>query len=343
MPDNFGVIIMLVQVVFFIIITFSFVGVYKTLKGGAKLTKEDKKKIKEAPYYRDIPCNKALFQIFFYSKMDNIIRKETDLLGAMLLRWLKDGLISVEKREKGTIIKKEEECIIFNYEELTKDFITKREIAGAEFNEERNLYNLMRLASGDGVLEKKEFQKWCSENYKKIFKWFKNVDKAAMVSLALDNKIIVEEKGIYKSKLRISKEDDGIYKAKFYTPTETGMEEAIQTAGLKKYLKDYTLIHDREAIEVELFEEYLMCAQIFGIADKVIKEFKDLYPDVIEQSNFKSYERINFLYVCSNSGIRSASSARAAAENYSGGGGGFSSGGGGGGSFGGGRWRRWRL
>ena len=73
-----------------------------------------------------------------------------------------------------------------------------------------------------------------------------------------------------------------------------------------------------------------------GIAKKVAKEFKDLYPEVIEQSNFSSYDNIIFIHTCSTSGIRSANSAKSRAESYSSGGGGFSSGGGGGGSFGGG-------
>ena len=75
---------------------------------------------------------------------------------------------------------------------------------------------------------------------------------------------------------------------------------------------------------------------MLGIADKVAKEFKELYPDMIEQSNFYSYDYILFINYCSHNGISSASAARSRANSYSAGGGGFSSGGGGGGSFGGG-------
>ena len=85
-----------------------------------------------------------------------------------------------------------------------------------------------------------------------------------------------------------------------------------------------------------IFEDYLICAQILGIAKEVAKEFKDLYPEVIEQSNFYSYDNIIFINACATRGIYSANNARARAQSYSSGGGGFSSGGGGGGSFGGG-------
>ena len=69
---------------------------------------------------------------------------------------------------------------------------------------------------------------------------------------------------------------------------------------------------------------------------KTIDEFKDIYPEIIEQSNFSSYDNIIFINMCASSGIFHAESARTRAESYSSGGGGFSSGGGGGGSFGGG-------
>ncbi len=79
---------------------------------------------------------------------------------------------------------------------------------------------------------------------------------------------------------------------------------------------------------------------MMGIAKEVAKQFKDLYPDIIEQSNFGSYDNIVFVNMCATHGISQANSAKARAESYSSGGGGFSSGGGGGGSFGGGGGRR---
>ena len=99
---------------------------------------------------------------------------------------------------------------------------------------------------------------------------------------------------------------------------------------------DYTLIKDREAIEVTLFEDYLIYAQMMGIAKKVAEEFKELYPNIIEQSSFYSYDNVFLINMYAAQGISHANSAKARAESYSSGGGRFSSGGGGGGSFGGG-------
>ena len=114
--------------------------------------------------------------------------------------------------------------------------------------------------------------------------------------------------------------------------------EAINLAGLKKYLTEFSRIKEKQAIEVMLWKEYLMFAQIFGIADKVAEQFKNLYPKEIyeytENYNFDLSDII--LNSISHHAVASASSARSAAQSYSSGGGGFSVGGGGGGSFGGG-------
>ena len=133
-----------------------------------------------------------------------------------------------------------------------------------------------------------------------------------------------------------TKQTKNIFSNIKYEVTYELTRQANELAGLKRYLIDYTLIKDREAIEVELFENYLIYAQLMGIAKQVSKEFKDLYPELIEQTHYASYDNVMFIHYCSRSGISAASSAKSAAESYSSGGGGFSSGGGGGGSFGGG-------
>ena len=104
--------------------------------------------------------------------------------------------------------------------------------------------------------------------------------------------------------------------------------------GLKKFLEEFSLINTREAIEVTMWEEYLMYAQIFGIADKVAKQFKKMYPDVIADYSYDSVIFVNHIAYVGMNSARSASNS--ASSSGSGGGGGFSSGGGGGGSFGGG-------
>lgn len=270
-------------------------------------------KTKDIPYFRDIPCNKDLFQSFFIGYQFKIVKKRTDLLGSVILKWVRDKKVTLKKDEG----KSSKMSIILN-EEL---------ISSLEDEDEQKLYKMFFEASKDGILEDSEFTKWCNTNYSKILGWFDTIIDKEKDKLVKDGLLLEKPKTLFKS-------------AK-YTVTPELRQQALNIAGLKKYLNDYTLISEREAPDVVLFEDYLILAQMFGIADKVAENFKKLYPDLITETNFYSYDNINFVHIYAVHAMTSAHSAHyAAASRYSGGGGGFSVGGGGGGSFGGGGGRR---
>ena len=265
---------------------------------------------KDLPNYRDIPCNKDIIRAYFVAYNYKLMKNQTDFLGAILLKWLKQNKIEIKEIEKNGLFKtKKETSIYFKGESFDNEL-------------EESLYNMMYEASKDGILEEKEFEKWCQNHYTKILNWFNKV-------LDYENKILLEEGKLEKQE----KKTFGIFTSYSYKVDESLYEEACKMAGLKKFLKEFSNIKDRKAIEVSLWEEYLMYAQIFGIAKEVAKEFKEIYPDVIPDY---SYESIVFVNHISYVGMSSARSAKERAESYSSGGGGFSSGGGGGGSFGGG-------
>lgn len=289
------------------------------------IDKETNHAVKNAPYFRDIPCNGDLYLAYYVANKYRLSKRNTDLLGAIILKWLRDGLIKIEKRESGTIVKKEISVIVLNNTYSQNSNKQPSDYEQDIIIQERKLYNMIYEASKDGILENKEFEKWCSKHYEKILNWFDKILDIVEKSLIANGVIISEQTKTL-----------GIFTTTKLTATPELSNKAVELSGLKKYLNDYTLIADRESIEVALFENYLIYAQILGIADKVAKEFRELYPTIIQDSNFYSYDYIFFVNSCSYNGISHASSAKAKAESYSSGGGGFSSGGGGGGSFGGG-------
>ena len=113
-------------------------------------------------------------------------------------------------------------------------------------------------------------------------------------------------------------------------------DDSVKLYGLKLFLQEFSRIDTREVMEVNLWDEYLMFAYLFGIADKVAKQLKNMYPEIWTQQEYIDYDTIIYVNNISTRTVSAATSARDAARNYSSGGGGFSSGGGGGGSFGGG-------
>ena len=307
----FAIFFGMIWIVVVILITISANGMTNK-KYGFKHGKIKRKIPREVDYYRDIPCNGNIFKAYYIAYQYGIMKKKTDILGALILKWMKDGKIRTENKVGGTVFKKEN-TVIFLGEESNKEF---------ENSKETRLFRMIYEASKDGILENKEFEKWCKNHYSRILDWFDDILQEQRENLVAEGLITCDDKGKVWNKK--------------YTATQELKDEAMSIAGLKRYLLEYTLIKDREAIEVQLFENYLVYAQLLGIANKVQKQFKELYPDMIEQTNYNSYDTLIYVNSWASRGISSANSAKAAAENYSSGGGGFSSGGGGGGSFGGG-------
>ena len=112
---------------------------------------------------------------------------------------------------------------------------------------------------------------------------------------------------------------------------------------LQNFLKDFTKIDERTVMETILWKEYLIYAQLFGIADSVSKQLAKLYPAEMEQfSKTIGADRTIFMRTISynssmtSSAVLNALSRSGGGSSRSGGGGGSSSFGGGGGFSGGG-------
>ena len=267
-----------------------------------KLRKVDKKLPKDVNYIRDIPCNKDIYRVYWIAKTYRLNSKDTDLLGAVLLKWLNENKIEIQKESKEGIFKKEKSKLLLK-QNLTFDN-----------EEEAKLYKMLTEASEDYVLEAKEFKTWANDHYTKILGWFETI---------LDKESTKMEQEHIITALSASK----------YESTAKLYKEAVDLKGFKKFLLDFSRIHEKEPLEVHLWKEYLMFAQVLGIAEKVAKDFKDIYPDMIPEDYIDDFD---FIYFVSYAGMNSATTAQTKAESYNSGGGGFSSGGGGFGSFGGG-------
>ena len=268
---------------------------------------------KETPLFRDIPCNKDIYYANTLTKLNNEIftgYKETNIFGAIILKWVKENKVKFINQTKG----------VFNKETSSIDLTLNPTFDNVL---EKELFDIMYEASADGILETKELEKWCNKNYSKFFNLFERINTVEIHKLKNDNHIYNRtDKNECKKKNVM---DDTIY------------EDSTKLYGLKKFLDEFSKIDTREVLEVHIWDEYLMFAYIFGIADKVAKQLKNLYPEVLEDpNNYIDLDTILYINYLSNRSVNAASTARSRAESYSSGGGGFSSGGGGGGSFGGG-------
>ena len=270
-------------------------------------------KEKDVNPFRDIPCNKDILNAYFLAKVYSISKKKEDLFGAALLKWMLDGTVSIKEEEKQGAFKTKTVTSI----DMTKDYTDDTPLG--------NLYKILKDASKDGILESDELTKWCNTNYNKLYNWFTEVET------------FVRDR--YVEKNLINKVKNGkVFKYNQFEITTELEEEAIHLVGLKKFLKEFSEMRKKQAIEVNLWEYYLMYAQIFGMAKEVARQFKNLYPEIVQNMEEAGVDYTNVVLMnsFSTTTVNAASSAKARAESYSSGGGGGSFGGGGGGSFGGG-------
>ena len=121
------------------------------------------------------------------------------------------------------------------------------------------------------------------------------------------------------------------------------LDEVRQVFGLKKFLKEFTLLDERGVNEVKLWKDYMIYATLFGIADQVIADMKKINPEyfnmdqVAEQmANNMTLPMIRSTLLNSTSRAVANKAAREAQAHRVSGRGGHTSWGGGGGGFSGG-------
>ena len=115
--------------------------------------------------------------------------------------------------------------------------------------------------------------------------------------------------------------------------TQEGVNESEKWKGLKKYMEEFSMLDKREVPEIVIWEEFLVYATAFGIADKVLKQLKIVYPNFENSIDVNTYSGMYLMMNTdfSNSFSNAISSSMSTAySSASGGGGGFSGGGGGG-------------
>ncbi|MCR5464600.1 MAG: DUF2207 domain-containing protein [Bacteroidales bacterium] len=195
----------------------------------------------------------------------------------------------------------------FKINELT---LTDNDVSGTDLNMELDLYNFFKEAAGDdSILQKKELRKWANKHGKKIYNWQNKIKDSSITLKTLTAK------------------------------------EVREVFGLKKFLKDFTLIQDRGAVEVGLWNNYLIFASLYGIAEQVYKDFKKVCPEYFTLSKtMEQFQDVTPTVMWStfndstryfNRAASSYAASKSSGSGWSGGGGHTSFGGGGGFSGGG--------
>lgn len=263
---------------------------------------------KDVIWSREIPYNGDLASTDFILGKLGERRSGNNVASAIILRMIQKGCLTVGKDSKGRI-----------------EISFGNEAALEQFSEpERRLWEFMKEASGsDEILQNKEFSRWSLRHTEEINSWLTELSSAGERNIVAQG---FQAQGKY---------------------TSEGQAEARKVLGLKKFLSDYTLIGERASREAVLWQDYLVFGAMFGIADKVAAELKDINPTMFQEATMYDYTTMRGVLDMSKSLGRSITNAKMdydreqmsrssrggfGGHTSSGGGGGFSGGGFGGGS-----------
>lgn len=261
----------------------------------------------QVDWCRDVPYGGDLLAANYTLGRLGEIKKGSSFASAMILRMIYRGALETGKAGENKV------DIYFNDEK-----------ASGLDPEARELYDMLKAASGsDLILQDKEFSRWSKRNWKRVNKWVTDASE------------------------RGSKALRGLGHIGSYFYTDAGKAEARKLLGFKKFLSDFTLVKERGSHEVGLWQDYLVYASLFGIADQVAKELHDIDPKLFEETVSMDYNHTSWLLwhnnqmatAITNAQVRAANAMGRTSGSFGGFGGGTSFGGGGGfsgGGFGGG-------
>ena len=265
------------------------------------------RRVKRAPYFRDLPNGGNLNVTHRLGVCSRQCREDT-LLGAYLLRLISDGCL--EPVQQGLAAKAKNTSLRLVH--------PPEGSAGYE----DALYTILEAAAGDdGVLQPKELARFCQSNYTPLSRFLTSCQKDAIQVLVRQGCL----KGVGCDSLR--------------SLTAQGQKALDEVLGLKHFLLDFSLIRERELQETVLWQDYMVYALLLGIADQVAPQLRRLYPDL--QPEIAQYEQQllwagyynHMMYSAYERERDRREAARSAGSGGSaslGGGGGYSGGGGGG-------------
>lgn len=233
-----------------------------------KNKKQQIKNINKSTYYRDIPCfaniDIAYWLLYNFS---NIKKNDLNngLLGAYLLDWYKKGYIDIENSQD-IGWKKGNYNINLKDGNWTKNLVEDKIYVGTK------IYDFLKNAAGNNnLLQKNEIKNYCSIEKNKIeLKFlFESILREVQKYLAERNYItVIPAKNyiLFKTQEKIILSDELI-------------NEYQNLNGLKNFLLDYSNMEEKTHIEINIWEDYLIFANLLGIADKVNQQFNKIYPN----------------------------------------------------------------
>lgn len=213
------------------------------------------RQMQSVEYFRDAPNNGNL-NMTHQLGLGCELCKEDALLGAYLLRLISEGCLEPMAEHVDS--------------QNVKLRLAHPPRSGDKYDD--ILYTVLEAAAGaDGVLQAREMERYCELNYKPLATFMDACERDAKQTLIRSGCL----KGV---------SCDGVKSL-----TKQGKLQLDEILGLKRFLLDFSLIHERGMKETVIWQDYMIYAFLLGIADKVAPQIKEMYPEALPQ--IQQFER----------------------------------------------------
>lgn len=265
-------------------------------------------------YYRDTPSERVV-DIYVILKDLEIHNLDAHMLTACILALIYEGVYEVRKKERNTFLSKKD-TIVFHrtgkkptYEPLLE------------------LYCMLNYCSNKtGDIYQDRIEDFFENNqnlYDKLFHIFRLTSKKYLQEGAYLKKLQAKPKN-EKTPRDIADEVNSL------ALTDDGLELRKNVVRFYNYLKDFSLLPEKEVKEIYLWDQLMIFSAAFGLLEEVEKQFDQIYPQWRKESRYAEVPMYHYVYLGQN--LHRLGTLASRDSGY----GGSTSLGGGGGSFGGG-------
>lgn len=209
------------------------------------------------PYQDVIPCEGDIYKIYFFANYYNILKHRSSLIGAIMFKWILEGTLKITENDGKSAI------IIADGKTFERDL-------------DNELYNILKKASNNLVLDNKKLIRYCITENESIIKWYDKVVKESVQDEYNKQNIKVKGKKIVLN--------NNIY------------NEAVDIQGLKRYLLNFNQVPRKSELTEEVYRESLVLSILLGVDKNLYQEILRKNPDNELALALQEFSTVKYIY-----------------------------------------------
>lgn len=213
--------------------------------------------LRNTPYHDAIPCGGDIYKMFFYSCLYNISKSRSNLIGAIMMKWIFDGILTIENENDKYSIKIKD-GVIFD-----RDLDLK-------------LYTMLKEASGNMVLDNNKLIRFALDNNEKVIDWYNQAIRESVRDEYLKRNITVNKKKILFNKVT--------------------HDDALKVQGLKRYLLNFNQVPRSTELNEQVYRYLIICSVLLGVDESFGKEILRKNPDNETAKKLLEFAHTKYLY-----------------------------------------------